>query len=97
MSEWLERFVDEELEGRGEKPDENKCQLCEVYYSSEFCRLEHLNGKRHQTSLLGEEKTRKSGCAICQVEYLSLSHMRHHLVGKAHHSNMKGTWKKVKK
>lgn len=94
MLEWLEMFVEEELEGR-EKP-ENKCQLCEVYYSSQFCRLEHLNGKQHQTALFGEEAMRKSGCVVCHVEYLSMSHMKQHLSGKAHRSNRNGIWK-VKK
>ena len=28
--------------------DESKrCNQCDVYYSSEQCRLDHLNGKRH--------------------------------------------------
>lgn len=87
MSGWLERFVEEVLEGR--EMAENKCQLC---------RLEHLGGKQHQRALLGEEATRLPGCKVCHVEYLDVSHMKRHLSSKSHQTNMKGTWKvRVKK
>lgn len=95
MSEWLEEFIEKELEGK-EKPI-NRCELCDVYYSSEYCRIEHLNGKRHKTALLGEEIMREPSCKICKIEYQSVEHRNQHLSGKLHHSNRNGKWSLTQK
>jgi hypothetical protein len=73
------------------------CELCDVHYSSEYCRLEHLKGNQHQTALYGNQIPKETNCDACHVEYRSISHMKEHLNSHRHRQNKRQLWLPVKK